>query len=282
MYDIDALAAQICKAHEEKGFVTEKELVKEMKGLGLDDPRWKADLMDAVEALGFEIKDEFNENTDYDDGLAMDGISLYMADVGRYRLLSKEEEYDLAVRARHGDKKAKEKLITSNLRLVISIAKRYSYSPRAELQDLMQSGNLGLMKAADRYDPGVGCKFSSYATWWIKQAVTRYISDYCNTVRLPVYLCDAHRDISQFISQYQKEHGKEPSDKVLARKFGFSEEIIAAYRRVKRGMESLDAFPGEDYESDIGSYLADSGIDVEEIVISRNMKEDLEKAIDSV
>lgn len=113
------------------------------------------------------------------------------------------DRHELAVRVRQGDKAAREKMITSNLRLVISIAKRYIYTSNIEFQDLIQSGNLGLMKAVDRFDPDMGCKFATYATWWIKQSVTRYISDNCGTIRIPVYINDIQREISRFITQYQ-------------------------------------------------------------------------------
>ena len=283
MVDIDVLAVRISKSYRKRGYVRVKELTAEMENQGISDPSLRAELMDAIEALDMEIRDDFLDCID-DDGedLVMNSIRLYLMDVNRYRLLTRDEEHELAIKVKQGDREAKEKMITSNLRLVISIAKRYLYSSNIELQDLMQAGNLGLMKAVEKYDPDMGCKFSTYATWWIKQAVTRYISDNSNTIRIPVYIHDRQKDITRFIIQYERKHGREPSDQVLAKKFKLGMDIISAYRNVKKGVDSIDAFSGEDYDADIGSQLTDMSVDVEETAVMDSMSEDVNQVISIV
>ncbi|HCI73598.1 MAG TPA: hypothetical protein DHV42_03550 [Lachnospiraceae bacterium] len=284
MRDTETMSALICELISEKGHVTVQELNSGMEHPGIDDSVIWTEVIDDIEAVNPDVEDEPDELQDEDagDDSGMDSIRLYMSDVGRYRLLSREEEYELAVRVRHGDREAREKMITSNLRLVISIAKRYMNSSNIDFQDLMQSGNLGLMKAVDRFDPERGNRFATYATWWIKQSVIRYISDNCGTIRIPVYMNDIQKRIGQFISQYQNEYGKEPSDEALAKKFGFTECTISAYRNVKRGIKSIDTYASENYDSDISSYLADPAVDVEDEAIRQTLNDEVSQALDSV
>ena len=147
------------------------------------------------------------------------GLSTYLSEISRIPLLSSQDEIRLAKAAQAGDPEARRKLIISNLRLVVSIAKRYLYYG-LPLQDLIEEGNLGLMKAVERYDPDRGCKFSTYATWWIRQAVTRSLSNFGRTVRIPVYITDNISKYKRTAEELYKEHGKQPDVEEVAKKMG--------------------------------------------------------------
>ncbi len=143
------------------------------------------------------------------------GLSTYLADISRIPLLSTSEEIRLARRAQKGEAEARGKLIVSNLRLVVSIAKKYLYFGLA-LQDLIEEGNMGLMKAVERYDPERGCKFSTYATWWIRQAITRALSNYGRTVRIPVYVTDNVAKYKKVAEELYIKTGKRPGPEEVA------------------------------------------------------------------
>lgn len=144
------------------------------------------------------------------------GLSTYLSEISRIPLLSASQEIDLARRAQRGDGEARRKLIVSNLRLVVSIAKKYLYYG-LPLQDLIEEGNLGLMKAVDRYDPDRGCKFSTYATWWIRQAVTRSLSNHGRTVRIPVYITDNIARYKKVAEEFYIKTGKQPTPEEVAK-----------------------------------------------------------------
>ncbi|MFP4499550.1 MAG: RNA polymerase sigma factor RpoD/SigA [Candidatus Hydrogenedentota bacterium] len=147
--------------------------------------------------------------------LRENGLSTYLAEISRVPLLSPSKEKDLAVRARKGEPEARKMLIISNLRLVVSIAKKYLYYG-LPLQDLIEEGNMGLMKAVDRFDPERGCKFSTYATWWIRQAVTRSLSNQGRTVRIPVYVTDNISRYKRTAEELYKKQGRNPTAEEMA------------------------------------------------------------------
>jgi RNA polymerase primary sigma factor len=161
-------------------------------------------------------------------------LSLYLAEISRIPLLSGADEVRLARRAQKGDAEARRQLIVSNLRLVVSIAKKYLYYG-LPLQDLIEEGNLGLMKAVERFDPERGCKFSTYATWWIRQAVTRSLSNYGRTVRIPVYVTDNIAKFKRTAEELYKQHGRRPE----------LEEIAAAMDIKIKEAKKLQSFVDE-------------------------------------
>ena len=176
------------------------------------------------------------------------GLSTYLAEISKIPLLSTSEEIRLAKRARKGDAEARHKLIVSNLRLVVSIAKKYLYYG-LPLLDLIEEGNLGLMKAVARYDPMRGCKFSTYATWWIRQAVTRSLSNYGRTVRIPVYVTDNVARYKKTAEDLYIRTGKRPDAEDVAVEMGIK---IAEARRLREFVEdispldNMDSTDGED------------------------------------
>jgi RNA polymerase primary sigma factor len=163
------------------------------------------------------------------------GLSTYLAEISKIPLLSSTEEIRLAKRALHGDKEARHKLIVSNLRLVVSIAKKYLYYG-LPLLDLIEEGNLGLMKAVQRYDPTRGCKFSTYATWWIRQAVTRSLSNHGRTVRIPVYITDNVARYKKTAEDLYIRSGKRPDAEDVAKEMGIK---IAEAKRLREFVEDL-------------------------------------------
>ena len=167
------------------------------------------------------------------------GLSSYLSEIARIPLLSPPEELRLARRAQAGNGEARRKLIVSNLRLVVSIAKKYLYYG-LPLQDLIEEGNMGLMKAVDRYDPERGCKFSTYATWWIRQAVTRALSNYGRTVRIPVYVTDNVSRYKKAAEELYIKSGKQPSPEEVAEKLGIKVAEAMKLQAFVRDVASLD------------------------------------------
>ena len=181
------------------------------------------------------VKEEFEPQ----DISTIDNVKLYLRELDS-KLLTKEEECELGKRVSEGDEKAKEELVASNLRLVVSIAKKYTtISDTLSFEDLIQEGNIGLMKAADKFDYTLGYKFSTYATWWIRQAITRGIADQSRTIRIPVHLHDNLRKMNVAITNYMSEYGEEPSDKCLADLLGITEEAVRERKLAAQGVVSL-------------------------------------------
>jgi RNA polymerase primary sigma factor len=163
------------------------------------------------------------------------GLSTYLREISRIPLLSPKQEMDLARRARTGDGEARRRLIVANLRLVVSIAKKYLYYG-LPLLDLIEEGNLGLMKAVERYDPDKGCRFSTYATWWIRQAVTRALSNYGRTVRIPVYVTDNVARYKKVSEEFYKKNGRRPEPEEVAKELGIKDKEA---RKLAQFMEEI-------------------------------------------
>ena len=158
----------------------------------------------------------------------MPALDAYFSDVGKTNLLTREEEVELSKRIENGDKAARDKMIESNLRLAISIAKKYSRSHKSDLSDLIQESNIGLMKAVDRFDWRRGFKFSTYACWWIKQAVTRHLSTHSNTVRIPSHASGLLYKIRRTVKEYEQEFDQVPTPAELADLLNVSESMVRA------------------------------------------------------
>ena len=208
------------------------------------------------------ILDDEDEVEIIDDVDVLEGVStedpvrMYLKEIGKVPLLSAEEEIELAQRMEEGDQEAKKRLAEANLRLVVSIAKRYVGRGMLFL-DLIQEGNLGLIKAVEKFDHTKGFKFSTYATWWIRQAITRAIADQARTIRIPVHMVETINRMRQATNQLVYQNGHEPTPEELAKAMDMSVERVREIQRMAQEPASLESPVGEEEDSSLGDFVAD-------------------------
>ena len=208
-----------------------------------------------------------------------DPVRMYLKEIGRISLLSPEEELELSERVANGDEEAKSKLAESNLRLVVSIAKRYVGRGLLFL-DLIQEGNIGLMKAVDKFDSDKGYKFSTYATWWIRQAITRALADQARTIRVPVHMVETINKMSRIQRQLTLELNREPSEDELAKKMGISVEKVREVIKISQEPVSLETPIGEEDDSHLGDFIKDeSSMSPEEYATNEILKEEIKSVL---
>ncbi len=257
---------------KEKGYITYEELAKELKGLEID-----ADSLDELynvfsdnhiavvteeEAQGGNALKKEEEKILLDDEdltkdlTINDPVRMYLKEIGQIKLLTMEEELELADRIVAGDETAKARLAEANLRLVVSIAKRYVGRGMLFL-DLIQEGNIGLMKAVDKFDVGKGFKFSTYATWWIRQAITRAIADQARTIRVPVHMVETINKLVRIQRQLTLELNREPSEEELAKAMGTTVDKIRDINKISQEPVSLETPIGEEDDSHLGDFVPD-------------------------
>jgi RNA polymerase primary sigma factor len=222
-----------------------------------------AAIYDIPEFTEEELEEQLEEETDEEldeDGEALepanDPVKMYLHEIGKISLLSREQEVELASRVVAGEKCARDELITANLRLVVSIAKKYMGRGLSFL-DLIQEGNLGLIRAVEKFDPTKGFKFSTYATWWIRQAITRAIADQSRTIRIPVHMIETVRELQRLKKEHVHEHGAAPDLQALSSELGIPEEKIKQVENVSQYTTSLERPIGEDEEDTLGDFLED-------------------------
>ncbi len=190
------------------------------------------------------------------EGLVDDPLRLYLKEIGRVPLLTSEREHELAELMAEGDIEAKKALVEANLRLVVSIAKRYVGRGMFFL-DLIQEGNLGLMKAVDKFDYTKGYKFSTYATWWIRQAITRAIADQASTIRIPVHMVETIHKVSRYSRQLLQEYGREATAEEIGEKMGMSADKVREIMKIAQDPVSLETPIGEEEDSHLGDFIQD-------------------------
>ena len=190
------------------------------------------------------------------EGLVDDPVRLYLKEIGRVPLLTSDREHELAERMAEGDVEAKKALVEANLRLVVSIAKRYVGRGMFFL-DLIQEGNLGLMKAVDKFDYTKGYKFSTYATWWIRQAITRAIADQARTIRIPVHMVETIHKVSRYSRQLLQEYGREATAEEIGEKMGMSADKVREIMKIAQDPVSLETPIGEEEDSHLGDFIQD-------------------------
>ena len=212
---------------------------------------------DGEEEFGSDL-----ETVSYDE-VSDDSVKLYLREIGKIPLLSAEEEYELAQKIIHGSekekKRAKDKMAESNMRLVVSIAKRYS-GRGLDFLDLIQEGNTGLLRAVEKFDPDKGFKFSTYATWWIRQAITRAIADQARTIRIPVHMVETINKVLRTQRRLTQDFNREPTVEEIAEAMGMEPEKIEYVMKIKQDIASLDASvgrDGDDDDSSLGDFIED-------------------------
>ena len=285
---------ELVKKGKEKGFVTYEELAAALKGLDLD-----ADSLD-------DLYNTFNENgidiiSEGDDGEAggedklllddnaltkdltiNDPVRMYLKEIGQIKLLTLDEESVLADRISEGDEEAKNILAEANLRLVVSIAKRYVGRGMLFL-DLIQEGNIGLMKAVDKFDVSKGYKFSTYATWWIRQAITRAIADQARTIRVPVHMVETINKLARIQRQLTLELNREPSEEELAKKMGTSVDKVREIYKISQDPVSLETPIGEEDDSHLGDFIKDErNLSPEEFATNEMLKDEISQVLETL
>ncbi|MFI3326355.1 MAG: RNA polymerase sigma factor RpoD [Clostridia bacterium] len=273
--DKKTVMRDIVELGKSKGQLTTKEILDALGELDFD-PEHLEKFYDNLEANGIEIIEDFGDIMisekditkaigavqELDAGIGADGIAIddpvkvYLKEIGRVPLLSSEEEIELAIAINNGSDYAKKRLSEANLRLVVSIAKRY-LGRGMQFLDLIQEGNLGLIKAVEKFDYTKGFKFSTYATWWIRQAITRAIADQARTIRIPVHMVETINKVKKVSSQLLHMNGHEPSAEDIADVIDIPVEKVREIMRVAQEPVSLETPIGEEEDSHLGDFIPD-------------------------
>ena len=252
----DSKINELINHGKQNGKLTTKEITDVLEELDFDADEINK-LYDDFESSNIEIVDDFSADEDLDsaldftdsddfesslssEGIAIDDpVKIYLKEIGRVPLLTAEEEIELATRMAQGDKYARKRLSEANLRLVVSIAKRY-VGRGMQFLDLIQEGNLGLIKAVEKFDYTKGYKFSTYATWWIRQAITRSIADQARTIRIPVHMVETITKVKKVSSQLLHENGHEPTPQEIADRLGITVDRVREILRISQDPVSLE------------------------------------------
>ena len=288
---------ELVEAGKKEGFLTYEQIAKKTIDLDLDANALD-ELYNALNENHIEVRaedEEDNGNIDLKNDIIIDdvpdeskdmsvndNVRMYLKEIGKISLLSLEEEQELSKRVAEGDEQAKNILAESNLRLVVSIAKRYVGRGLLFL-DLIQEGNIGLMKAVEKFDYDKGYKFSTYATWWIRQAITRALADQARTIRVPVHMVETINKMARIERQMTLELNREPTDQELAKKMGLSADKIVEIRKISQDPVSLETPIGEEDDSHLGDFLADERtMSPEELATYEILKDELREVLDTL
>ena len=281
----DERKEELVKLGKKLGFITYEDLAAKLKGLELDSDSLD-DLYNVLNENNIMILSEDDSEEDggadlLDDSTLTkdltinDPVRMYLKEIGQIKLLSTEEELKLADRILEGDEEAKTILAEANLRLVVSIAKRYVGRGMLFL-DLIQEGNIGLMKAVEKFDVSKGYKFSTYATWWIRQAITRAIADQARTIRVPVHMVETINKLARVQRQLTLELNREPSEEELAKKMNTSVEKIREIYKISQEPVSLETPIGEEDDSHLGDFIKDEhNMSPEEYTTNELLKDEI-------
>ena len=246
-----------------------------------DDFDDEPDLEDLKEVEDLKL-DEITADTNYDGINVDDPVRMYLREIGRIPLLTFDEELDLAKRILEGDEEAKQKLAESNLRLVVSIAKKYVGRGMLFL-DLIQEGNMGLIKAVEKFDYTKGFKFSTYATWWIRQAITRAIADQARTIRIPVHMVETINKLIRTSRHLLQQYGREPTPEEIAAEMEISVEKVAEIQKIAQDPVSLETPIGEEDDSHLGDFIQDDDSPAPHDVASYTLlREQLEEVMNTL
>ena len=286
----------LCDLGKSKGSLTNREIMDAIDEITLDAEQIEKlydmleeqgieiieDVIDDIENIDLSTVDSDGENYQQDDGtenmIVDDPVKVYLREIGKVRLLSAEEEIGLAKKMKDGSQYAKDRLAEANLRLVVSIAKRY-VGRGMHFLDLIQEGNLGLIKAVEKFDYEKGYKFSTYATWWIRQAITRAIADQARTIRIPVHMVETINRVMRVSRQLVQELGRDPTSAEIAKELGQPEEKIREILKIALDPVSLETPIGEE-DSHLGDFIPDDDIPAPvEATAHIMLKEQLEEVL---
>ncbi|MBP5372941.1 MAG: RNA polymerase sigma factor RpoD [Clostridia bacterium] len=254
------LIFEIIDDYKKKGTITNEALCDRFEKYDVT-PEQMEDITDRLDEAGIEVIDDITQEKDFYDQLIKeisvgDHVKLYLKDIGKYPLLTMEEEVELAKRMEEGDEAAKQELSQANLRLVVNIAKRY-VGRGMHFLDLIQEGNLGLIKAVEKFDYTRGYKFSTYATWWIRQSITRAIADQARTIRIPVHMVETIHKLSRVTRILLQELGRDPYPQEIAERMGISVERVIEIQKINQEPVSLETPIGEEEDSHLGDFIED-------------------------
>lgn len=272
---LEDVKQSLLEAGKKSGELTLDEVTEKLSAFEMEPEQFE-EFLDQIEASGIEIDrktddadDEGGKGTDDDEQFDLNDLSvppgvkindpvrMYLKEIGRVDLLTSEEEVELAIRIREGDEEAKKRLAEANLRLVVSIAKRYVGRGMLFL-DLIQEGNMGLIKAVEKFDHTKGFKFSTYATWWIRQAITRAIADQARTIRIPVHMVETINKLIRVQRQLLQDLGREPTPEEIGEEMELTAEKVREILKIAQEPVSLETPIGEEDDSHLGDFIEDS------------------------
>ncbi|GAA0411844.1 RNA polymerase sigma factor RpoD [Paenibacillus motobuensis] len=300
---LDQVKERLIEQGKKKSSLTYKEIMEKLSPYD-QDPEQMDEFFEHLGDLGIDVNgdsdeeltsrsdDEERENNDdfnYDDDLSLppgikinDPVRMYLKEIGRVPLLTAEDEMELAKRIENGDEEAKRRLAEANLRLVVSIAKRYVGRGMLFL-DLIQEGNMGLIKAVEKFDHKKGFKFSTYATWWIRQAITRAIADQARTIRIPVHMVETINKLIRVSRQLLQELGREPAPEEIAAEMDLSVEKVREIMKIAQEPVSLETPIGEEDDSHLGDFIEDQeALAPADAAAYELLKEQLEDVLDTL
>ncbi len=303
--DKKTIVKELTELGKAKGSLTNKDILDAIGEIDFE-PEQLEKLYDSLEAAGIEIVEEdiiddisldvlelegvdgegvaqVTIDADGVDNISIDDpVKVYLKEIGRVPLLTSEEEIELAIRISEGDASAKKRLSEANLRLVVSIAKRY-LGRGMHFLDLIQEGNLGLIKAVEKFDYTKGFKFSTYATWWIRQAITHAIADQARTIRIPVHMVETINKVKKVSSQLLHQNGHEPSAEEIAEELDMSVDKVREIMRVAQEPVSLETPIGEEEDSHLGDFIPDDDAPAPADAASHTMlREQLMEVLDTL
>ena len=263
------LVAELVNLGKKNGVLSYKDIMNKLQDVHLDANQMEK-IYEILESSGIEVVENLEQELDeiqaneeeidltIPEGVGLDDpVRMYLKEIGKVPLLSAQEEIELAERMHEGDEDAKKRLAEANLRLVVSIAKRYVGRGMLFL-DLIQEGNLGLIKAVEKFDYTKGYKFSTYATWWIRQAITRSIADQARTIRIPVHMVETINKLIRVSRQLLQENGREPKVDEIAAAMNMNEERVREIMKIAQEPVSLETPIGEEEDSILGDFIPDS------------------------
>lgn len=296
--NVKAEVKKLIKRGRDQGFVTQEEILAifpkpEDNILEIDDLYHKlldegidvfdtteVDTSDITKSVS-ELEKELESLTTLEEGYLSDPVRMYLREIGRVPLLTYEEEVVLAKRVEKSDKRARERLINANLRLVVSIAKKY-VNRGLTLLDLIEEGNIGLMRAVMKYDWRRGFKFSTYATWWIRQAITRAIADQARTIRIPVHMVETINKFNRISRKLMQELGREPTPEEVAMEMEITVEKVREIIKVSQEPASLEAPVGEEEDSRLGDFIQDAGASPTDQATQALLKDHIREVLESL